>query len=205
MFYSFYPQENSLLWKLGISWHIHYNKSLDYSYPVYTSVSWSKTDRYYERKYKKYISKNPDCSIDTRLEIIGTHLFKQEEEDKIRGIMKRYHIQDENILFIQWKAKNKAYVQVILPKEARIKTSRNQEQTQYKNFQKVSFFTEADRLQKIVDTIEYSLPNETCAPYNFILYKQPWILHYDILVEDDWIWEDFYWVWGDFHYNTNTQ
>ena len=76
--------------------------------------------------------------------------------------MDRYNITDKNILFIQGKTDNKAYVRVLLPKEAKIKESSYINITELEKHQLVEFYTRTRRLEKVIHTIEYTIPNTTC-------------------------------------------
>lgn len=198
---SFNPEENSLLWKLWLNWTINYSKTLDYSYPVFTSIWWWKTDRYMERQYTKNVNINPDCSIDTTLNISQTHLFTQSIEDNLIKLMNKYNVTDNNILFIQWKANNNQFVQVVLPKDAIIKKKDFFTVKDYKNSKIVQFYTETRRLESINHTIEYTLKNSECKPYDFKFYKQPWIRYYDLTInsadkeqKNIWLESDFYFL-----------
>ena len=177
--------------------------TLDYAYPVFTSIGGWKTDRYYKRDYRKLVNMNLDCSIDTRLEITWFHLFTQEKEDYILGLMDRYNITDKNILFIQGKTDNKAYVRVLLPKEAKIKESSYINITELEKHQLVEFYTRTRRLEKVIHTIEYTIPNTTCEDYSFALYKQPWIRSFDIEMEENGKLSKKYWTSEDYYYNFN--
>jgi hypothetical protein len=199
---SFHPEENSLLWKLWLSGDINYSETLDYTYPVYTSIWWWKTDRYYKREYRKIVNTNLDCSIDTRLEITWFHLFTQRKEDQILKLINKYNVVDKNVLFIQWKADNKSYVRILLPKEAIIKDTKYIDIFQLENHKLVEFYTTTRRLEKVFHTIEYTLPNWSCKDYDFTLYKQPGIRTYDIEIEKDGIMTKKYWMEEDYYYNS---
>jgi hypothetical protein len=194
---SFNSVENSLFWKLWVNWDIHYRDTLDFAYPVYTNIWWAKTDRYYNRSYSKKIKINPDCSINTNIEIIWFHWFTKDKEEETKNIINKFNIKDNNILYIQWKTDNKAFVQIVLPKEANIKNKNNFSIKKDWNIQIVQFFTKTRRLEKIKHNIEYSLENKSCKPYSFKLYKQPWILNYDIEINNN----KFNWIKKDFIYN----
>lgn len=183
---SFNTEENSLLWKLWLNWNINYWKTIDFSYPVYTSIWWCKTDRYMERKYTKNVSINKDCSIDTSLKINQTHLFTQKEENNLVILLKKYNITNENIIYIQWKADNKQYLQIVLPKNAIIKKQDFFTIKENNNNKIVQFYTNARRLEAINHTIEYTIPNPTCEKYDYTFYKQPWIKNYKLELNITW-------------------
>ena len=200
---SFHSQDNSLLWKLWLDWTINYSKTLDFSYPVYTSIWWWKTDRYMDRKYIKTININADCSIDTTLNISQTHTFTQALENDQIKLMNKYNINDNNILFIQWKAENKQFIQVVLPKNSIINKKEFFDIREKNNTKIIQFYTTTRRLESINHTIEYSLPNPECTPYDFKFYKQPWIRYYDLNIKLNNNEEKNIWLKNDFYYKKN--
>ena len=103
--YSFDEGLNKTLSKLWLNWEIKYDMSLDFSYPIFTSIGWNKTDRYIKRKYEKIIMQNPDCSIDTSLNIFLSHLFTKKEEKEIENILEKYDIKQNKseLIKVQWK------------------------------------------------------------------------------------------------------
>ena len=179
--YSFNPEENNLLWQLWLNWKIDYSKSLDYSYPVYTSIWWNKSDRYIKIKYKKEIHINKDCSIDTNLNIFRTHLFTKNEEFKVNNLLDKFPIKDKtrkDILNIQWKWVNKTYVRVILPKNAVIKPKKWMNINKYEKSIVVDFYMNTSPLETTNFNIQYKIINNDCLNYNYKIYKQPWIRNY---------------------------
>jgi len=201
VFYSFHPEENNLLWKLWINWKINFNKTLDFNYPVFTSIWWNKTDRYIKLKYEKNINYNVDCSIDTNLKIYRTHYFTKNEEKKVINILDNYPIKDKtrkDILNIQWKWINKQYVRVILPKNIKVKKKKWLKITYNNNFTLVEFYINTRQLETTNYDIDYTILNRSCKDYSYILYKQPWIREYDLKIKDKtntikqkWIRKDF--------------
>jgi hypothetical protein len=185
--YSFNPEENNLLWKLWLNGKINYNDTLDYSYPVYSSIWWNKSDRYIELKYEKNIEFNYDCSIDTNLEIHRTHFFSKFEEEKVSTLLDKYPIKDKtrkDILNIQWKWVNKSYIRVVLPKDIEVFPDRWQHVEKYKNNTVVSFYSDTRVLESTSYNIKYRLKNSKCENYSFKFYKQPWIRKYSLKIND---------------------
>lgn len=184
--YSFVPQENSLLWKLGINWDKQYIKTLDFNYPVFSSVGWNKTDRYIHNTYNKNIEIGENCSIYTYLEIERKHYFSNAQRDNILSVLQEYNIsQQEEILRIQWEGINKSYVRVVLPKNAIIKPSKNMDISTYDAFQVVDFYMLTEPMKTSQVKIEYQLLNPECKPYDFKLYKQSGIIDYNIWINNE--------------------
>lgn len=180
--YSFLPEENNLLWKLWLNWKINYSDTLDFSYPVYTSIWWNKSDRYIELKYKKDIIQNEDCSINTNLKIYRTHFFSKFEEIKVNDLIDKHPLKDKNrkdIINIQWKGENKAYVRVILPKDAIIEPKEWMKINSHSQATVVDFYMNTRLLESTHYDINYKLANKECKTYDFKFYKQPGIRNYN--------------------------
>ena len=187
VFYSFNPEENNLLWKLWVNWAINYNKTLDYSYPVYTSIWWNKSDRYMKLKYEKDIEYNADCSISTNLKILRTHYFSKFEEKKVNDILDRYPIKDKtrkDILNIQWKWENKSYVRVVLPKEIKVEKQDGMNISYNEENTVVDFYINTRLLETTNYNIDYRITNSKCKNYDFVLYKQAWIKDYSVKIKN---------------------
>lgn len=192
--YSFNPEENNLLWKLWLNWKINYSDTLDFNYPVYTNIGWNKSDRYIDIKYKKQIELNADCSINTNLNIYRTHLFSKKQEQEVINLLNKYQIKDKtnkDIINIQWKWVNKAYIRVVLPKNIIIENQKWLNINKYKNTTVVDFYINTRLLEESNYNFNYKILNKECLEYSYKLYKQPWIRTFDIELNNLWIyWND---------------
>ena len=188
-FYNFNETERVLLEQLWLFNPIKYNESLDFNYPVFTSISWNKSDRYIKTSYKKEVIKWEKCSYITNLEIKLEHTFDKKEETNILNIFDDFWIKKDSskLLYIQWKWENRQYVRVIVPKNAIIKKKSNIWITPYyKRWKSIDFFLNTKKWEKSTFKIEYILPNNECKNYNYKLYKQPWIRKYNFEIEQFW-------------------
>lgn len=185
MVYSFSPKENELLTNLDLNWRIDYNSSLDFAYPVYTSISWNKSDRYLNRIYKKEIIKNKDCSIDTSLQVSINHNLTLDDEANLKEMIKKYEIKTPNIMQIQWMWNNLEYIKVLLPKSAIIKKDKSYKIEETPQAKAVTFYIKTKRFETKSVTINYKLQNSECKEYSFNLYKQPWVRKYDLIFKND--------------------
>lgn len=202
VFYSFNLTENSLLKEIWVTWYIDYNKTIDFSYPVYTSISWNKSDRYIQRTFEKNININPDCSINTNLKIISKHSYSKKEEVKIKALMNEYNIENEHeTLYIQWAWKNVQYTRVLLPKDAIIEKSNEYEIHNLWDFNLVEFFKTTEKTEITNTNINYTIVNSECKKYNYNFYKQPWIKNYNIKITEKNNIVQKNWIEGDFIYN----
>lgn len=185
--YSFNSEENNLLWKLWINGKINYSDTLDFTYPVFTSVWWNKSDRYIELKYKKDIIKNTDCSIDTNLSIYRTHMFSKFEEQKVNWLLDSHWVKEnrDNLINIQWKWTNKSYVRVLLPKNVIVEIKEWMNIQKFDTFQQVDYYQTTRLLESTHYDIKYKLPNPKCTEYSYKLYKQPGIRNFAIEIKKE--------------------
>jgi len=188
-FYSFNRQERELLETLSIYNPIDYFSTLDFSYPVFTSISWNKSDRYIEHSYNKIIEQWPECSFYTTLEIQNKHTFWEKDNTYISNLIDPLNINRElkdTLAFIQWNWENKHYVRVIIPKEAVIST-KNVDIIDYSDRgQSINFYMNTPVWQTSSFKLEYYLPNKQCKTYSYKFYKQPWIEEFDISIDNLW-------------------
>jgi hypothetical protein len=185
--YSFHSEENSLLWKLWLNWELAFHKTLDFSYPVFTSLSWNKSDRYIKTQFNKTTEEIWKCSYKTNLEIIRKHQYNNIEEKKIDDLLNKYNIKDKNhIRYIQWKWDNYQYVRVYLPKNAVIEPQLGliiKNETRYKI---AEFFIKTRLYETTTNTLNYTINKPNCNWYSYKLYKQPGITYYDMNIEINW-------------------
>ncbi len=188
VFYPFEQKQNEFAGNLWINGGINYFWTFDYDYPVFTSISWNKSDRYIKRSFEKYIKEGTDCSVETTFQIIQKHTFSDENEKKLQQEFKKFDITDtgSSLLQIQGKWINKQYVRVIIPKDAIIEKNKNITIQEYNNRKSLNFYTEVAPWNIVVFDISYTLQNKSCNQYTYKMYKQPWIQNYDIRIQESW-------------------
>ena len=171
---------------MWLNWKINYSETLDFAYPFYTSIWWNKSDRYIELKYKKEIEQNADCSIDTNLRIYRTHFFSKFEEKKVNDLLDKYPLKDKtrkDVINIQWRWVNKVYTRVILPRDAIVKSNYWMTINKYENSTVLGFYINTRLLETTNYNIDYKLENKECKPYDYKIYKQPWIRDYFVEIK----------------------
>jgi hypothetical protein len=200
MMWSFNENENKLLSDLGINWKIDYDNSLDYMYPVYTSLSGNKSDRYMYRSYKIEVSKNNDtCDFIIHSQIKSSHNMWKQSRDFIQTMMSDYSLNSPNLFQIQWADRNRQFMRVILPPDAQISEKTNTDIVDYGSRKGIEFFLETSEQQAVYYDYDYVLPNTDCLPYSTTVFKQPWISSYNVELNLYWkkfkyknLEEDFY-------------
>lgn len=186
MMWSFNPEENNFLWDLWINGNINYESSLDFMYPVYTSLSGNKSDRYIQRDYKTQVTRIINsCDLMIRQEITSSHNMWKLERESITAFIKKYNLQGDNLLEIQWNARNRQYVRVLLPEAADIEPQENMDIIDYGKRKGIEFFLTTPVQQAEYFTFSYKLKNPKCRKYDISYYKQPGVDSYNVELELD--------------------
>ena len=184
--YSYDPRHRDVLRDLSLFQPIEYDKSLDFSYPVFTSISWNKSDRYIQRSYTKVVQKSGQCAYKTSLNINLTHTFNAWHESNTKTLMNQHNIsidKQAELLQIQWKWANKQYVRVIIPKDATVQNTNIVWVTDYyERGRSVDFYMDTPAWIQSSFTLNYILPNPDCQTYSYSFYKQPGIPNYNLSI-----------------------
>lgn len=156
----------------------------DFTFPVFTSISWNKSDRYMKRIFEKNIKKIDNCNLETTFKITQKHTFSINDELQIKNDLYNMNLLDrvnlEQLLEIQWKSKNRQYIRIYIPKNATINSSSTQiKQKELDDKKEVSFYLDTQKLSTSNFEMSYTLPYLWCGDYNFIFIKQPWIKTYE--------------------------
>ena len=187
VFVSFDEIENNILNSLWINWKINYTDNFDFSYPIYTSIWWNKTDRYIDISYKKNIEQLDNCNISTNLEINLKHSYSSEDNQRILNLMEKNWVESTiDLMNIQWAWINKSFIRVLLPKNAIIDKKQGLEIKYFKYFSYVDFYIDTKAWENSIYNIDYKLNNSDCSVYDFKFYKQSWIREYDIHINKNW-------------------
>lgn len=199
MVWSFHEAEARFLKDMWLDGDIDYEQTLDQVFPVYTSLSGNKSDRYMTRKYRQSVKKADNCSYNVKFEIQSTHDMGKKRRDTIQSLIWEYDLTTKNLLEIQGAATNRQFVRVILPEDAIITPAKGMEEVVYGSRKGVEFFLDTQLQETSFYTLEYLLKNPNCEPYSFMMYKQAGIPEYDIIldIEDEtfsypWQTQDFY-------------
>lgn len=201
--YSFSEKENSLFTEFWFNKKIDESKYMDFNFPVFTSISWNKSDRYIQRSFTKEVKKNADCSIQTHFQINVTHSFNSREEWNIKKFLADMNLDSivdvENTLITQWKWINKQYMRILVPKNAIFEKNPQIAIKDIKDKKEISFYMDTSIWTPSEFNINYTLPNPSCRPYNYVFEKEPWIKEYKLniiidgnLILDSYLQKDYY-------------
>lgn len=205
IFYLFDEKNNDFLASLWLEKKYDYSNYLDFNYPVFTSISWNKSDRYMKRDFVKDINIWNDCSINTTFTINQRHNFTLNDEVLVKTLLYENNLTNKvdvsNILDIQWRGLNKQFVRVLISKDATIKDSWKYFVENKPNYKEVSFYLETFPSLNSSFSFNYSILNNSCKNYNYLLQKQPWISNYWLEFRKNWILENSLYNENDFIYN----
>lgn len=186
MMWSFNQQHNDLLSRLWVNGEIDYDSSLDFIYPVYTSLSWNKSDRYTRREYSMIVNRQEDsCDYDITAQIKSVHNMPKKRRDFVQDFIERESLDTPNLFEIQWAARNRQFVRIILPNAAIIQEQEGTEIVDYGSRKWIEFFLETPEQQAAYYDFSYTLENPECQQYDFTLYKQSWIPDFDVELQID--------------------
>ncbi len=202
--YLFDKDDNKFIKELWLDSSFKFWDTLDFSYPVFTSISWNKSDRYIKREFEKTLKINRDCSIDTNLNIRLKHTFSKKDEENINYFFNKYNILDKNLLNIQWKWDNYQYIRLLLPKDVIVRKNNNIKVKYHETKTSVEFYIRTKKGEVKDFNVFYHLDNPKCMDYDFKFYKQPWIRDYNLKlnIEENNIFDKFN-LDKDFYYNYN--
>jgi len=181
----FNKNENEFIRKLWLNSDINFDKYTNYIYPVYTSLSQNKSDRYLDINYNittKQTRKYNKCNYETNLNITLKHTFTDNDKQRLLDSFKKYNITNntEKLLNIQWQWNNKQFVKIILPKWSIISAKTNSNIWKNVNSNLITFFTDLKPWEEKQYNFKYKIQNKECNNYIFSLLKQPWIKKYNI-------------------------
>ena len=204
-FYLFHPEENVFLQQIWLEKTYDFNKYLDFNYPVFTSISGNKSDRYITRSYEKKYTLQENCNIKTSFKIKQKHSFNINEEVYIKTLLYDMNalgqVDVNNILKIQWKWINKQYIRVLIPKNTQVTQNKNITITEYPEYKEISFYLDTNSLFESNFTFEYNISNPECKNYDYFLPKQPGIKSYGIDMIKNWNLEQSLYTETDFTFN----
>lgn len=98
--------------------------SKNWIYPIFTSVSGNKSDRYIERSLETKIKNLGQCRYETSISLTLDHKYSKDDAIKLEEYMQKFAITDEKeqekMRFIQGGGDNQAFVRLYVPKNANL-------------------------------------------------------------------------------------
>ncbi len=158
------------------------NCSPNWAYPVFTSVSWNKSDRYISRLYEAKTTKIQGCTYENLITLSNTHTYKKIDTDTLRGYMDTFGIKNkeerQKLEFIEWNGKNRAFVRLYTPLGSRLAYSGSDITTVDNEHATVfSFSLDTMVASTSAKTLRYvtTIPHCESSDTNIAWTKQPWV------------------------------
>lgn len=153
-------------------------------YPVFTSISWNKSDRYVYRDFNVNSVITTWCQVSNDFSLISRHSFNETTRDSIKQVFNELKITDEaerqRLMGIQWAWENRQFVRILTPKWSTLnKTYWNSISVDDSNpnytFFKFYLNTEVAQTNEI--RFNYYTTPKNCQTKS-IFYKQPGLNNY---------------------------
>ncbi len=203
--YFFDKEENDFFKKIGLEKTYDYHSFFDFNYPVFTSISGNKSDRYISRSFEKTYSQKENCDISTSLKITQKHDFNINEEVYIKTLLYDMdalgQVDINTLLNIQWKGLNKQYIRVLIPKNAQFTQNKNMTLKDFPDYKEVSFYLDTNTFFQSNARLEYTIPNPECKNYQYHFIKQSGVKNYTIDMIKNWNLQQSLYTETDFTFN----
>jgi hypothetical protein len=141
--------------------------SSNWVYPIFTSVSGNKSDRYITRKYESKTTKLQGCTYENIVTLSLSHTYKKSDTEKIRSYMDILGIKDkaerEKLEFIEWNGKNRAFTRLYVPRSATLGfTGADITTTENEDAKVYSFMLETPVWGSTSKTLRYTVDIPNC-------------------------------------------
>lgn len=171
----------------GAAFGISSTCSPNWIYPVFTSVSGNKSDRYIARKYESKTTKLQDCTYENVVTLSLSHTYKKADTEKIKSYMDTIGIKDraerEKLEFIEGNGKNRAFTRLYVPKSATLGfTGADITTTENEDAKVYSFMLETPVWGSTSKTLRYTvdIPNCEAVDTSIEWTRQPGIRKLEI-------------------------
>lgn len=153
-------------------------------YPVFTSISWNKSDRYVKRDFRVISTKSSWCEVNNEFLLKSTHTYNTETRDEIRKVFDELKITDgkerDRLIAIEWAWENRQFVRILTPKWSKITDKKWNSISIDDNDSRytiMKFYLNTDVWEAKEIKFNYSSTPKNCTPkINF--YKQSWLSNY---------------------------
>ncbi|EKE28753.1 MAG: hypothetical protein ACD_3C00018G0002 [uncultured bacterium (gcode 4)] len=153
-------------------------------YPVFTSISWNKSDRYMKRDFTLRTANKWNCEISNSFALTSKNTYDANTQNSIRQVFDELKITDteerDRLIAIQWAAENRQFVRVLTPKWSILGNTYwnniNADDSN-PNYTFFKFYAKTDVWQVWTIKFDYTTKPKSCQD-KAIFYKQPWLSDY---------------------------
>ena len=163
-------------------WEISGISQKNWVYPVMTSVSGNKSDRFITRKYTADTTVLPNCTHENKVTLSHKHTYTAQDESMVRNYLDLIGITDktarEKMIFIQGKGKNRAFIRLFTPPGSTLTGATvGINSTTTDTATEFSFFLDTDVGAESSKTLRYTVHIPECrdATSRVEWYRQPGI------------------------------
>ncbi len=198
--------DQKIITDIWLSWEKNYAASLDFLYPVFTSLSWNKSDRYISREYRTRVKRvKNSCDFWVRHTISQKHNMRRQDKEEFQSYAEVTGIAfTREMLTLQWASKNRQYVRTIVPVETDIREYDSAEVINYGTRKGIEFFIDTPEQGSSEFSFEYLLKNPECDPYSVTFFKQPWIKRYEVFLDIEGEEYEYNGISRDFYFEDRT-
>lgn len=162
--------------------------SYNFFYPIFTSISWNKSDRYIKRTFIFDIDEN-DNEYKIKANVNLNHKITINDIIYIKSLIYDlnllWKIDENTLLKIAWNDNNKQYVRILIPKNSLVIEKEWLQIKEFNNYKEISFYIETKPYSKSNFDFEYIIKKQN-IPNSFYFKKQPWIKDYNIKILKNW-------------------
>lgn len=160
-------------------------------YPVFTSISWNKSDRNVHRFFTISSKDVAGCEKENSFKLISTNPFEEAEEIEINKLFDTLKISKKKrweLMIIEWKWDNKQFVRIVVPKGSKLMNSDNDNKDikiddSNKNFTVFWFYFDTKLNSSSEIQFKYTTKITDCWNKKINFYRQPGLVNYEIKLE----------------------
>jgi hypothetical protein len=145
----------------------------NFAYPLFTSLSGNKSDRYAKRTFNLSNLSQSGCTVTNRVEIVTENAFPDIERERIRNMLYQYGVdpkEHENELFVQGNGDNVQFIRLLIPKNSSfVGITKEYEGTfkmdvQHSDYDEISFTVTTGVKKTNQMHVDYASTPKSCNP-----------------------------------------
>ncbi len=156
--------------------------SQNWAYPLLTSVSGNKSDRFIHRLYESQTTPIGKCTYENRITFTHTHIYAKTDTKDLEKYMDMIGMTDpkarEKMLFIEGNGKNRTYMRLYTPRGSTLTGSTlGIEKVEKPEATVFTWLLETPVASSASKTIRYITKTDNCSESDATLtwYRQPWM------------------------------
>ena len=157
----------------------------NWAYPVFTSLSGNKSDRYMDRTFEVHSRQVDPCTVENVFTLDSRHTFSDKDAAVVRNLLGDFSVpkkQQDEILRIEGNGDNRHYVRILVPPNARLTGALGSDiGIDYASGATTfSFYTAVPVGGESRVTFTYQVSPKNCEG-TFRMYKQPGLVNFRVV------------------------